>query len=88
MDGSGESGTAHEPRESMGSFAEFLLLVLSAEILFAVLVRLVLGTPPAGATTVAFGLFMAVGLGFQRISTVAGPFARPGRRERSRDTRR
>ena len=80
MDGSGENGTVREPRESMGSFSGFLLLVLSAEVLFAVLVRLVLGTPPAGVTTVTFGLLMAVGLGLQHRSTVARRTARPERR--------
>jgi hypothetical protein len=39
--------------------------VVVAEILFAVLVDLVTGTPPAFVTTVAFGMALALGLRWQ-----------------------
>jgi hypothetical protein len=42
-----------------------LTLVVVAEMLFAVLVDLVTGTPPAFVTTVAFGMALAVGLSWQ-----------------------
>jgi hypothetical protein len=71
---------AGEDRGSPGSFTSFVSMVISAEILFAVLVRLVLGTPPAGATTVVFGLLMAIGLGLQQRSSAVDLVARRDRR--------
>jgi hypothetical protein len=46
-------------------FGERLALVVAAEIAFAVLVALVRGAPPAFVTTVAFGIALAIGLGWQ-----------------------
>jgi hypothetical protein len=51
---------------SHGSFGSFLLLVVLAEVLFALLVALALGAPPTPSATVVFALAMAVALGAQR----------------------
>jgi hypothetical protein len=44
---------------------ERLALVVGAEVVFAVLIDLLTGTPPAFVTTVAFGAALALGLGWQ-----------------------
>lgn len=49
-------------RHRRDDIGERLVLVAGAEIAFAVLVDLVTGTPPAFATTLVFGLALAIGL--------------------------
>ncbi len=51
---------------SRGSFGAFLMLVALAEAAFALLVGLILGTPPAPVATVIFGIGMAGALALQR----------------------
>jgi hypothetical protein len=73
---------AHAPI-SRGSFGTFLLPLVLAEVLFATLVALALGTPPTPMTTVIFALAMAVALGAQhRWSAPSSPTRRdePSRR--------
>jgi carbon starvation protein CstA len=80
------SDPARHRHEPPGSFAAYVLMVLSAEILFALLVTLALGTPPGGVTTVAFGFVVAVGLGIQR-RTVGDRMAPSQHRQEPRSTR-
>jgi hypothetical protein len=47
------------------ALGERLALVVGAEVVFAVLIDLLTGTPPAFVTTVAFGAALALGLGWQ-----------------------
>jgi hypothetical protein len=82
-----ESGASREEREARAAFGTYLLMVLSAEVVFALLVTFVLGTPPAGGTIVAFGVVMAVGLGLQRRSERTTRVDSTGRRG-PRSTRR
>ena len=53
-----------ETRDALG---ERLALVIVAEVTFAALVDLVTGAPPAFVTTVAFGVALAVGLGWRSL---------------------
>lgn len=58
-------------RRTPGDLGGRLALVVGAEIVFATLVDLVTGTPPAFIATVAFGMALAIGLGWQAHSTAA-----------------
>ncbi len=60
----GAHAAAVDRDESRETLAERLALVLVAEVTFAALVDLVTGAPPAFVTTVAFGVALAVGLGW------------------------
>jgi hypothetical protein len=48
-----------------GSHAERLLLAIGGQLVFACLVALAAGTPPALEATIAFGLALAFGLELQ-----------------------
>jgi hypothetical protein len=50
---------------TVDGFGERLALVVAAEVAFAVLVDIATGAPPAFVTTVAFGIVLAIGLGWQ-----------------------
>jgi hypothetical protein len=58
-------GPVEQDQHSRDGPGERLALVVVAEVAFAVLVDFVMGTPPAFVTTVAFGVALAVGLGWQ-----------------------
>jgi hypothetical protein len=58
-------GPVEQDQPTRDAWGERLALVVAAEILFAVLVDLVTGAPPAFVTTVVFGMMLALGLGWQ-----------------------
>jgi hypothetical protein len=59
----------HRAQQAVDGLAARLALVVGAEVAFAVLVDLVTGAPPAFVTIVAFGIALAIGLGWQTRSS-------------------
>lgn len=58
-------GVVDGAQDTVDGLGERLVLVVGAEVAYAVLVDLVTRAPPAFATTVAFGIALAIGLGWQ-----------------------